>query len=149
MSNKLTECDDCGGQVSRRAATCPHCGAPRTPEKSPVHLTEVEEEEDQDAIDERRHNEVERILESKKAKPCKYCKAPLAPTTKTCPRCGWGSDVLQQGIFGIVLVVFFLIFVSVISPFVEVLINALFSDWIEEVRNLKIELIKWRLRSQE
>ena len=30
MSNKLTECDDCGGKVSKRAATCPHCGAPLT-----------------------------------------------------------------------------------------------------------------------
>ena len=30
MNNKLIKCDDCGGQVSRRAATCPHCGAPQT-----------------------------------------------------------------------------------------------------------------------
>lgn len=25
---KLTHCADCGGHVSRRAGTCPHCGAP-------------------------------------------------------------------------------------------------------------------------
>lgn len=27
---KLTACGDCGGRVSRRAETCPHCGAPRS-----------------------------------------------------------------------------------------------------------------------
>lgn len=25
---KLTDCQDCGGKVSRRSAACPHCGAP-------------------------------------------------------------------------------------------------------------------------
>ena len=30
MNDKLTSCDDCGGKVSKRAATCPHCGAPLT-----------------------------------------------------------------------------------------------------------------------
>ncbi len=25
----LTKCDECGGQVSDRALSCPHCGAPR------------------------------------------------------------------------------------------------------------------------
>ena len=29
---KLTHCPDCGGHVSRLAATCPHCGRPLTPE---------------------------------------------------------------------------------------------------------------------
>jgi len=28
----LTHCPDCGGHVSRRAPTCPHCGRPLTPE---------------------------------------------------------------------------------------------------------------------
>jgi len=28
MQPNLTRCADCGGQISRRATTCPHCGAP-------------------------------------------------------------------------------------------------------------------------
>jgi len=169
MSNKLTECDDCGGQVSRRAAACPHCGAPRTPEKSPAHLTEVEEEEDQDAIDERRHNEVERILESKKAKLCKYCKAPLAPTTKTCPRCG--SNVFQKGalfyiVWGVVTVIILSVAIPLLVSFGE-FTDSLAEEFVEHsaerdrerhriqflreqiIRDLEIEIERLeRLRSQ-
>ncbi len=28
VKKKTTQCDDCGGAVSKRAAVCPHCGAP-------------------------------------------------------------------------------------------------------------------------
>lgn len=26
---KMTSCKDCGGEISKRADRCPHCGAPR------------------------------------------------------------------------------------------------------------------------
>lgn len=58
MNDKLTSCDDCGGKVSKRAATCPHCGAPQ----ELIDEIEGENEEDQDAIDERKHEELERFL---------------------------------------------------------------------------------------
>lgn len=38
MSANLTDCPDCGGQVSLRAATCPHCGAPVGGEPEPVQV---------------------------------------------------------------------------------------------------------------
>lgn len=60
MNNKLIKCDDCGGQVSRRAATCPHCGAPQTA----TVLTSSQIKEDQDTIDERRHEEAQRLQKS-------------------------------------------------------------------------------------
>jgi len=63
MNSKLRSCDDCGGKVSKRAATCPHCGAPLDP------FVESEEEisaEEQDLIDERRHNEIERLSKASK-----------------------------------------------------------------------------------
>jgi ribosomal protein L37E len=60
MNDKLTSCDDCGGKVSKRAATCPHCGAPQ----ELIDEIAGENEEDQDAIDRRRHDEVEQMQKS-------------------------------------------------------------------------------------
>ena len=58
MNSKLRSCDDCGGKVSKRAATCPHCGAPLDP------VVESEEEisaEHQEPIDLRQQDEVEQM----------------------------------------------------------------------------------------
>ena len=58
MNNKLRTCDDCGGKVSKRAATCPHCGAPQD------HRDEIvdEIEEKQDVVDQKRHDDWEHML---------------------------------------------------------------------------------------
>ena len=66
MNNKLRTCDDCGGKVSKRAATCPHCGAPQE------ILNDVEEEisiKEQDLIDEKHPNTWEEILSKDRNKP--------------------------------------------------------------------------------
>ena len=71
MNEKLRTCDDCGGKVSKRAASCPHCGAPQEP------TAEVEEEisaEEQNLIDERRHDEWEQILKKDQNKTQSYSK---------------------------------------------------------------------------
>ncbi len=37
----LTKCRECGGQISDKAASCPHCGAPvNTPKPQPVKVVE-------------------------------------------------------------------------------------------------------------
>lgn len=39
----ITECSDCGGQVSTQAASCPHCGAPVTGRAVSTPLTTVQQ----------------------------------------------------------------------------------------------------------
>mgnify|MGYP000334489394 CR=1 FL=1 len=79
MNNKLRTCDDCGEKVSKRAASCPYCGAPQESldkledEKRILlgkrqlllekkRLLELhDKQKEQDLIDERRHEEWDKI----------------------------------------------------------------------------------------
>ena len=46
MNEKLRKCEDCEGLVSKRATTCPHCGAPQTMlEEAKEEITEVQQDE--------------------------------------------------------------------------------------------------------
>lgn len=50
----IIQCSECGGNVSEKATTCPHCGCPLTPEIQEEVTQEVEEskESNEDSMDE-------------------------------------------------------------------------------------------------
>ena len=51
MNENLRKCRDCGGKVSKRATTCPHCGAPQEILKeSEEEITEVKHEKENRSI---------------------------------------------------------------------------------------------------
>ena len=106
MNSKLRSCDDCGGKVSKRAATCPHCGAPQDP------VVESEEEisaEEQDLIDERRHNEIERLSKASKKTSKKTAKI---RSEETSVKVGYAAVLVVWGCcalgLGFVVYVFFI-----------------------------------------
>lgn len=64
----LSNCRECGKQVSTEASACPHCGAPQS---APSTLSKVFS-----------------AYQKASMVPCKTCKAQVDPSAKKCPHCG-------------------------------------------------------------
>ena len=94
-NSKLTKCADCGKTISKRATTCPFCGAPR--QEDPPYVEQ-----------DKWHN---------KLKNCPNCGHPVAEEAYVCPNCGRQFSTYERTgigsplfLFLIFLIVLFLIF---------------------------------------
>ena len=80
-STRLTNCPDCRGRVSRRAASCPHCGAPLAEIKARREATRAIQESWWDRV-------------TSHTKPCSDCGHVVSRLASRCPQCGAPVDKL-------------------------------------------------------
>jgi hypothetical protein len=95
---RTRECEDCGGVVSKRAATCPHCGAPTGSKSSgPQPSSSVNVVKPDEQWSETTHNQNLAL--------CPHCNKTRSKNAKVCPHCG-GSIPQPNYLLGLFLLVF-------------------------------------------